>query len=109
MDTYTNKIYARPDDNGAVVKLFSSVFEQPTDGDTFVEEGCEDYHAHVHLKYKIKDEHGRYNYRVADGAFQEIPEIAKPPVIIPPLKPSLEEQVKALSTAVLEMAGEIYG
>lgn len=62
----TNKIYARPNENGVVVKLFSSVFEEPTEDDILIEEGHEDYHAHVHLKYNLftEDEPKVYQYKI---------------------------------------------
>ena len=59
---YTNKIYARKNDNNnIVIKLFSSVFEENLNTDFLIEEGNADYHAHVHLKYQLTDETGKQN------------------------------------------------
>lgn len=63
MENHTNKIYATIDERGIVVGLFSSVFEKPKETDKLIEEGNEEYHAHVHQKYKLFDEKGRYNYK----------------------------------------------
>lgn len=67
----TNKIYAREDEKGIVIKLFSSVFEQPIDDDILIEEGNQEYHAHVHLKYSLMDSEGKYNYKIVDGKMVE--------------------------------------
>lgn len=72
MEELMNKIYARINEKGIVIKLFSSVFEQPETGDIVVDSGNEEYHAHVHLKYKLMDEQGKYNYKVVDGKLVEL-------------------------------------
>lgn len=99
----TNKIYARAD-GGMVVKLFSSVFEAPIAGDVLVEEGNEDYHAHVHLKYQLTDGYGRYNYKILNGQMVEISEGEKPPVPMPPKGEFaiLRETVDAIVISLLE-------
>lgn len=96
-----NKIYARTNEIGIVANLFSSVFEQPLESDIFIEEGNEEYHAHVHLKYIAFDEYGRANYRSVNGILKLIPEAEKPPV--PPPEPTLEERTAALEAAMLAM------
>lgn len=68
----TNKIYVRLDKNNVVIKMFSSVFEQPLETDILVEEGNEEYHAHVHLKYAIIDENGNYNYKYENNKLIEL-------------------------------------
>ena len=102
MDIITNKIYATSDSTGTVVKLFSSVFETPQDGDILIEEGNEDYHAHVHLKYQLVDEYGRYNYRIANDNLEEI--IGKPPISEPP-KSEIEILKETVDTLVLSQLG----
>lgn len=67
-----NKIYARLDKNNVVIKMFSSVFERPLDTDKLVEEGNEEYHAHVHLKYTVRDESGNYNYKYENSTLVEL-------------------------------------
>ena len=98
MDQLTNKIYARLDGE-IVIKLFSSVFEQPEKGDVLVDEGVEEYHAHVHLKYLVMDDQCRYNYKVINGELIELTEKEKdtlfPPVVVEEVEP-LEDQVKTL-------------
>lgn len=105
----TNKIYARPDESGTVTKLFSSVFEKPQPGDIMLEEGNADYHAHVHLKYQTFDEHGRYNYRIADGQLELIPEEDKPPVlpvVPPPTVHEIAAENKLLRNQVEALIGQ---
>lgn len=99
METMTNKIYARLNEDNVVIKLFSSVFEQPVEGDKLVEEGNEDYHAHVHLKYQLVDMNGNYNYKFEDEKMVELTEEEKEklfPKVEPVVEPSLEEKVQSL-------------
>ena len=91
MENYTNKIYARKNDDNIVIKLFSSVFEENLDTDFLVEEGNEDYHAHVHLKYKLTDEDGRYNYKISEDKLIKLTEEEKEK-LFPPATPQITEQ-----------------
>lgn len=93
MENYTNKIYARKREDNIVIKFFSSVFENNLDTDFLVEEGNEDYHAHVHLKYKLKDEDGRYNYKILEDQLVELTEEEKEKMF-PPTAPQITEQEK---------------
>jgi hypothetical protein len=63
---FTNKIYIRLNEDNIVTYIFSTVFEQPLETDILLEEGNEEYHAHVHLKYKLTDDKGRLNYKYID-------------------------------------------
>ena len=93
MENYTNKIYARKREDNIVIKFFSSVFENNLDTDFLVEEGNEDYHAHVHLKYKLKDEDGRYNYKILEDQLVELTEEEKGK-LFPQQEPQIAEQEK---------------
>jgi hypothetical protein len=66
------RIYARMDETGVVLRFFSSVFEEPGEDDILIEEGHEEYHAHVHLKYQATDDAGRPIYRLRDGRLEVI-------------------------------------
>lgn len=105
MEQTTNKIYARPK-NKLVEKFFSSVFEQPQGGDVLVEDGNEDYHAHVHLKYQALDENLCHNYKVVDNNIvqttevEKATEIANKPTVIPPPTP----EQKAIAEIMKEIA-----
>lgn len=104
MKPTTNKIYARPQ-NGLVIKFFSSVFEQPQGGNVLVEEGNEDYHAHVHLKYQVLDENFCHNYKVVGSEIflttekEKAAELANKPTVIPPPTPE-QQRISALETAL---------
>ena len=91
MENYTNKIYARKREDNVVIKFFSSVFENNLDTDFLVEEGNEDYHAHVHLKYRLTDEEGRYNYKISEDKLIELTEEEKER-LFPPTAPQITEQ-----------------
>lgn len=86
MQDIKNKIYARLDSNNIVINLFSSVFEKTLETDILIEEGNEEYHAHIHLKYRLVDEKGRFNYKF-DKELIELTEEEKdklfPPIPIP--------------------------
>ena len=91
MENYTNKIYARKREDNVVIKFFSSVFENNLDTDFLVEEGNEEYHAHVHLKYKLRDENGRYNYKILEDQLVELTEEEKEK-LFPQAPPQIPEQ-----------------
>lgn len=68
------KIYARTNDSGIVIKLFSDVREAPTDSDLLIEEGNQQYHAHVHLKYELMKIYKNlpfYKYKIVDNEMVE--------------------------------------
>lgn len=95
----TNKIYARLNEDNIVVKLFSNVFETPLETDLMVEEGNEDYHAHVHLKYQLIDMNGDYNYKFENEKMIELTDEEKAklfPKVEPVVEPTLEEKVQSL-------------
>lgn len=99
METMTNKIYARLNEKNVVIKLFSSVFEKPVEEDKLIEEGNEDYHAHVHLKYELVDMNGDYNYKFENEKMIELTEEEKAklfPKVEPVVEPTLEEKVQSL-------------
>lgn len=91
MENYTNKIYARKREDNVVIKFFSSVFENNLDTDFLVEEGNEEYHAHVHLKYRLTDEEGRYNYKISEDKLIELTEEEKEKLFLP-TAPQITEQ-----------------
>ena len=93
MENYTNKIYARKREDNIVIKFFSSVFENNLDTDFLIEEGNEDYHAHVHLRYQLRDEDGRYNYKISEDQLVELTEEEKEKMF-PPTAPQITEQEK---------------
>ena len=93
MENYTNKIYARKREDNVVIKFFSSVFENNLDTDFLVEEGNEEYHAHVHLKYRLTDEEGRYNYKISEDKLTKLTEEEKEKMF-PPAPPQITEQEK---------------
>lgn len=112
MEIMTNKIYARIDERGIVTKLFSSVFEESVETDILIEEGNEEHHAHVHLKYQLMDEQCRYNYIVKDGVMTGLT-VEEKEVLFPVeevvYQPTLEERYAELEMCVLELAEMVGG
>lgn len=103
MEQVTNIIYATVN-SGKVTRFFSSVFEVPKAGDILVEEGNEDHHAHVHLKYQALDENGCHNYKVVNGAVLHTTAEEKATELTarPAPTPSMEERVAAVEALQLE-------
>lgn len=103
MENYKNKIYARLDKNNIVLKMFSSVFEQPLKSDILIEEGNEDYHAHVHLKYTVRDESGNYNYKYENDKIVELTDEEKE-VLFPKQEIQTSENEMLISNLLLDNA-----
>lgn len=99
-----NKIYARVNKDGIVTLFFSSVFETPLETDKLIEEGNEDYHAHVHLKYQLRDNDLRYNYKYENDKLILLTDEEKE-VLFPKeevVSISLEERIATLESMILE-------
>lgn len=60
-----NKIYARTNDKGDVVHIFSETFETPKESDICIDETNIDRHGAQ--KYPAVDENGYYNYKIVNG------------------------------------------
>ena len=104
MEELMNKIYAITNEKDIVVKLFSTVFEQPTETDVFIEEGNEEYHAHVHLKYNIMDMEGRANYKIEDGKLVELTDEEKEILYPKPIPvPTDADRIAALEEMVMNL------
>lgn len=105
----TNKIYARANAEGMVIKIFSDVFEQPAETDALIEWGNQDCHAHPHLKYQVRDEEGQLNYKIQDGkliertAEEKQAEAAAQPEPLKSRLEILEETVDTLTLSLLEV------
>ncbi|WP_066689055.1 hypothetical protein [Christensenella intestinihominis] len=98
------QVYARPDESGNVLAVFSTAFEKPQGGDVLLDEGPGDEHAHVQGRYNLYDEYGRYNYKIVAGKITEIAENKKPPIPEPP-KSEMEQIRETLDIVVLSMLG----
>lgn len=88
----SNKIYITLNENQIVIKFFSSIFESPSENDILIEEGDEEYHAHVHLKYRTMDEKGRFNYKF-DKELIELTEEEKDKLFPSPPIPKTELEI----------------
>lgn len=102
-----HKIYARTDEQNRVIRFFSTVFEKPLGTDILVEEGNEEYHVHVQLKYSALTMSNQYKYKIVDGAIVErtqeelAQELEKEQSNNPP---SLEQRMSDIEEAVALMA-----
>lgn len=63
----TSKIYIEVDDKSRIVKVFSSVFEEPTETSILLEEGHGDRFAHAHLYFEKPIYDMGYTYKYVDG------------------------------------------
>ena len=73
------KVYAKVNENNEVVRIFSTCFEQPQEGDVFVCEGEGENYAHVQALCTLYDDNGRNNYKLIDGELTPI--LEKLPVV----------------------------
>ena len=64
MEEY-NKIYARANENGIVVDIFSEAFKTPTENDVCINATNTDRHGAQ--RYQVYDEHGIANYAIVNG------------------------------------------
>ena len=92
------KVYAKISENGMVQNLNSDAFLSDTMGWTQIDEGDGDRYHHAQGNYlpgPLVDEHGRYRYKLVDGAVVErtAEEIAAD--ILPTPEPSLAERNRA--------------
>lgn len=61
-----NKIYARANENGIVVDIFSEAFKTPTENDVCIDETNTDRHGAQ--QYEVYDINGIANYAIVNGA-----------------------------------------
>ena len=64
MDEY-NKIYARANENGIVVDIYSEAFKTPAENDVCIDETNTDRHGAQ--RYQVYDENGIANYAIVNG------------------------------------------
>lgn len=101
-------VYVKINDKNYITDINSSIFLADTTGWAKIDEGEGDKYAHAQGNYLLKpirDEYGRFNYCLNNGAVCEIPEEDKPPVSIPePPAPSNAE----LAAAIAELAEVMF-
>ena len=68
------RVYARPDSNGRVEKIFSTCFEQPKETDILIEEGEGDKFSHVQGRYKLFGDSFSHRFKIQDGKMVETSE-----------------------------------
>lgn len=64
-------VYARPDSAGRVIKIFSSCFEQPADGDVLLKTGSGDEFVHTGY-YNLSTPDGAHRYVIDAGSMREV-------------------------------------
>ena len=65
------KIYARTDENGIVIKIYSDAAEAHAETDVVIEEGTEEYHRYPYEKYAVHTDQGPYKYKIVKGTMVE--------------------------------------
>ena len=78
-----SKVYISVNENNEVTKVFSDVFEVPSENDILIDEGIGDKYVHVTSRYNLQDDYGRYNYKFENNEVVQIPEKDKPPIPAP--------------------------
>ena len=105
MDGY--KLYIRTDEAGTIVRVFSSAFEEPQDGDILLtDEGPR--HFHLYWPDPLMNERGQYRYKWIDGRRVERSQeeldaewTARPPAPKTPEQERLDLIQKALDDLIL--------
>lgn len=67
-------VYARPDENNRVIKIFSTCFEQPLDTDILLKSGNGDEFVHVQGDYQLLNTDGTHRYCIDNEAMRECTE-----------------------------------
>lgn len=67
IEDITYKAYARVDEFGRVVKLFSNCFETPMKHDILLKEGNTDDVIHIQGSYVLYDMSGCHNYKIDEN------------------------------------------
>ncbi len=86
--------------NGYITSINSEIFlsEEEMDSMTEIDQGQGDKYAHAQSQYLEKglvDEHGRYNYKFADGKVVEVAEADKPKVVEPEQQATAQDKIEA--------------
>lgn len=63
-------VYARTDENGVVIKIFSDCFEKPNLKDIFLKSGRGDEFVHLGY-YRILTREKAHKYKIVDGILKE--------------------------------------
>ena len=100
------KVYVKVNEENYITNIASSIFLGDTEDWIEVDEGNDgDKYAHAqghYLDKPIRDNQGRYNYKLSNGEVVEIKEEDKP-VIEVVSQITTEERLQALESAMLEM------
>lgn len=104
------KVYVRVDGGRNITAVSSNAFLLDTTGWAQVDEGDGDRYHHAQGNYlhaPLMDEHGRYRYKLVEGAVVErTPEDLTADALPVPI-PTLEERTNALETATQQQAATL--
>jgi hypothetical protein len=100
------KVYARPNGQNQVIRIFSTCFEGPEEGDIVIKEGNGDEYAHLGY-YQLFDERRCHNFKIERDTMIETTEEDKQAELNarPQQTPhqSVEEQILQLQAVVIDM------
>ena len=108
MDIQTIKVYVKVNENNEITQINSSIFLTDTTDWILIDEGYGDKYAHAqgnYLEKGIRDEQGRYNYKLVDGVVVEIPEEEKPEIKPEAPSASTEERIATLEKEIDVLLG----
>ena len=101
-------VYARINNKGKVIKVFSTCFEEPNDDDIFIKSGSGDPYTHVGY-YQIFNMDGTHKYCIDNGEMRECTaeEIEAEKATFPAPPPTTEERLEQLELEQNEVNAEM--
>lgn len=94
------KVYVKLDSDNNITSINSEIFltQEEISNMTEIDEGQGDKYAHAQSQYLEKgliDEHGRYNYKFAEGKIVEISEDEKSEIVQPEQQATAQDKIEA--------------
>lgn len=86
-------VFARPDSKKRVIKIFSTCFDKPQDGDIFIKSGSGDEFVHVGY-YNLYTSEGAHRYIIDSGSMREATPAEIEVEILPDVKKIRIEELK---------------
>ena len=98
-------VYARPNENNKVIKVFSTCFEQSQDTDILLKTGSGDEFVHVQGDYQLLNTDGTHRYCIDNEAMRECTEeeLEEERATFPKPQPTVEERVTTNEFNVSEL------
>ena len=101
-------VYARANAMGRVIKIFSTLFEKPKEGDVFLKKGTGDEFVHVGY-YELCHADGTHKYRVAGDTMVECTkeELEEELATFPAPRPTTNERMDEIELFMADILYEL--